>query len=52
VPHQAEIDPFLSGHLIRGQEQVIGQDAKIGDYYTSEAKFNQLKSCTFAPVIF
>ena len=43
-------DSYVSqGYKVYGQEQVIGQNAEIGDYYISETKFNQLKSCAIAP---
>lgn len=34
-----------SGYKIYGQEQVIRADPKFGDYYISETKFKQLRSC-------
>ena len=38
-----------SGYKIYGQEQVISGDAQYGDYYISEEKFEQLKSCEVKP---
>ncbi len=35
-----------NGFKIYGQEQVIGGDWKIGDYFINETKFNELKSCS------
>ncbi len=34
-----------SGYKIYGQEQVIRGDANYGDYYISEEKYQELKSC-------
>ena len=33
------------GYKIYGQEQVINGDANFGDYYISQEKYNELKSC-------
>jgi restriction endonuclease S subunit len=37
------------GYKIYGQEQVIGQDPHLGNYYIDELRFNQLKSCEVEP---
>jgi type I restriction enzyme S subunit len=37
------------GYKIYGQEQVIANDWKIGDYYVDETKFKELKSCEVKP---
>ena len=34
-----------SGYKIYGQEQVINGDAEFGDYYISQEKYAELKSC-------
>ena len=34
-----------SGYRIYGQEQVIGNDLSIGNYYVDERRFKSLKSC-------
>ena len=34
-----------SGYRIYGQEQVIGNDLSIGNYYINEERFKSLKSC-------
>ena len=34
-----------SGYRIYGQEQVIGNDLSIGNYYINEDRFKSLKSC-------
>ncbi|MBL0168499.1 MAG: restriction endonuclease subunit S [Propionivibrio sp.] len=59
VPNALKAGPFgsalkkdcyvPSGYKIYGQEQVIKQDAFYGDYYISEAKFAQLRSCEAKP---
>lgn len=41
-------DYATSGYRIYGQEQVIGGRFDIGDYYISERKYQQLKSCAVA----
>ncbi|MGR2704880.1 restriction endonuclease subunit S [Vibrio campbellii] len=38
-----------SGYKVYGQEQVIADDAFIGDYYIDEEKFQSLKSCSISP---
>ena len=38
-----------SGYKIYGQEQVIGGDENIGDYYIDENKYKELISCKIAP---
>ena len=38
-----------SEYKIYGQEQVIAGDASIGDYYISEDKYQELKSCAVNP---
>ncbi|NPD30994.1 restriction endonuclease subunit S [Eggerthellaceae bacterium zg-1084] len=38
-----------SGYKIYGQEQVISGDQSYGDYYISEEKYEQLKSCRVKP---
>ena len=38
------------GYKIYGQEQVIGNDAFIGDYYISKEKYEELKSCKIKPL--
>jgi type I restriction enzyme M protein len=42
-------DYTKSGYKVYGQEQVIGGDISIGEYYISEEKFQQLKSCNVLP---
>ncbi|TKG95184.1 restriction endonuclease subunit S [Puteibacter caeruleilacunae] len=37
------------GYKVYGQEQVIQNDAFVGDYYIDEKKFNSLKSCMVTP---
>jgi len=37
------------GYKIYGQEQVIANDAFIGNYYIDEKKFKELKSCEVKP---
>ena len=37
------------GYKIYGQEQVIRGDVSYGDYYISEEKYTQLKSCMVQP---
>ena len=37
------------GYKIYGQEQVIGQDANLGDYYIAEQKYLELQSCAAKP---
>lgn len=59
VPNALKAGPFgsalkkdcyvPSGYKIYGQEQVIKQDAFYGDYYISEEKFEQLRSCEAKP---
>lgn len=38
-----------SGYKIYGQEQVIGGNENIGDYYIDEDKYKELISCKIAP---
>lgn len=38
-----------SGYKIYGQEQVISGDAKFGDYFVSEEKYQELISCAIKP---
>lgn len=38
-----------SGYKIYGQEQVIGGNEEIGDYYISEGKYQELITCKIAP---
>lgn len=38
-----------SGYKIYGQEQVIGGNEEIGDYYISEEKYKELITCKIAP---
>ncbi|HIF9416552.1 TPA: restriction endonuclease subunit S [Photobacterium damselae] len=38
-----------SGYKVYGQEQVIADDAFIGDYFIDEEKFQSLKSCSISP---
>jgi type I restriction enzyme, S subunit len=38
-----------SGYKIYGQEQVIGGDWTIGDYYINEEKFQALQNCQVSP---
>jgi len=38
-----------NGFKIYGQEQVINNDPFIGNYYISEEKYQELKSCAVAP---
>ena len=42
-------DYTKTGYKVYGQEQVIGGDISIGDYYISEEKYQQLKSCDVLP---
>ncbi|HEY5370729.1 MAG TPA: N-6 DNA methylase [Hanamia sp.] len=42
-------DYSKKGYKIYGQEQVIAGDISIGNYYVSEEKFQQLKSCNVLP---
>jgi restriction endonuclease S subunit len=37
------------GYKIYGQEQVIKQDSKYGDYYIDQKKYRQLESCAVKP---
>ena len=38
------------GYKIYGQEQVISDDAFLGDYFISEDKFQELKACKIKPL--
>jgi type I restriction enzyme S subunit len=38
-----------NGYKIYGQEQVISNDAFLGDYYISEEKYQELRSCCIKP---
>lgn len=38
------------GYKIYGQEQVISDNAFIGDYYVNEEKYQELKSCKIRPL--
>lgn len=38
-----------TGYKIYGQEQVIANDAFYGNYFISEKKFNELRSCAVKP---
>ena len=40
----------VDGYKIYGQEQVISGDAFIGDYYVSDQKYQELKSCKIKPL--
>jgi len=42
-------DYTKSGYKVYGQEQVIAGDISIGNYFISEDKFQQLKSCDVLP---
>jgi type I restriction enzyme, S subunit len=39
-----------NGYKIYGQEQVISDDAFLGDYFINEEKYQELKSCKIKPL--
>ncbi|QKK02672.1 MAG: hypothetical protein HND55_08450 [Pseudomonadota bacterium] len=42
-------DYSASGYKIYGQEQVIGGDWTIGDYFIDEEKYQELQNCSVSP---